>query len=353
MTIVFAILLFSILIFVHELGHFLAAKAFGVRVNEFSMFMGPAIFKKQVGDTLYAIRCIPIGGYCAMEGENEDTDDPHSFQKSAWWKRLIILVAGAFMNLVIGVIIFACLILPQEKKKVPQISEFTDCCVFNHQEGLRLGDEIVKLDGEKIYTYTDIATILSLNQTVEHDVTVLRDGEKMTFDNLKMGHTHLDEDGKEYLHYGFSYGKEMPATFSDKIQSVWNQSLNAVRNVRLSLKMIFSGKVGFSEVSGPVGIVHLMSTTAQQVEKPGDALLVLLEIGGVLAINLAVMNMLPIPALDGGRVLGLLLTVVIEKITRKKLDPKYEGYIHGIGMVLLLILMGVILFKDIFVIFKR
>ena len=106
MSIVFAIILFSLLIFVHELGHFIAAKLSGVRVNEFSMFMGPAIFKKQVGDTLYAIRCIPIGGYCAMEGEDSDSDSPHSFGAAAWWKRLIILVAGAAMNFAAGFLIF-------------------------------------------------------------------------------------------------------------------------------------------------------------------------------------------------------------------------------------------------------
>ena len=150
MTILFGILVFSFLIFVHELGHFVAAKLSGVRVNEFSMFMGPAIFKKQVGETLYSLRTIPLGGYCAMEGENEDTDDPRSFQKAAWWKRLIILVAGAFMNLLAGVIIFMCLFLPQKEIVQPKIMEFTDCCIFNHQEGLQIGDEILELDGEKI-----------------------------------------------------------------------------------------------------------------------------------------------------------------------------------------------------------
>ena len=126
-----------------------------------------------------------------------------------------------------------------------------------------------------------------------------------------------------------------------------------VRSVRLSLQMLLSGQAGLSDMTGPVGIVQIMNDTAQEAEDTKDAILNILYIGGFLAINLAVMNMLPIPALDGGRVVGLLLTVAIEKITRKKLDAKYEGYIHGIGMILLLILMGVILFKDIFVIFKR
>ena len=183
MSILFAILLFSLLIFIHELGHFAAAKLSGVQVNEFSMFMGPAIFKKQVGETLYAIRCIPIGGYCAMEGENGDSDNPRSFDKAAWWKRLIILVAGAAMNFIAGVLIFAILYLPGNQVVAPVISEFTDCCIFNHEAGLQLGDEILSIDGEKIYTNGDISLIFDLNQTINHDITVLRNGEKLTFQN--------------------------------------------------------------------------------------------------------------------------------------------------------------------------
>ena len=149
MSILFAILLFSILIFVHELGHFLAAKASGVRVNEFSLFMGPAIFKKQVGETLYALRCIPIGGYCAMEGEDEDTDDPGSFQKAAWWKRLIILVAGSAMNFVAGFLIIAIVFAPHKQLILPVIESAEPGCTVIREGGLQVGDEILELDGEK------------------------------------------------------------------------------------------------------------------------------------------------------------------------------------------------------------
>ncbi|MBR4017265.1 MAG: site-2 protease family protein [Oscillospiraceae bacterium] len=353
MTIIFGILLFSFLIFIHELGHFLAAKASGVRVNEFAMFMGPAIIKKQVGETLYSLRCIPIGGYCAMEGENEDTDDPHSFQKAAWWKRLVILVAGSFMNLLTGVVIFAILILPAKQIVEPAMVEFQDCCIFCHQDGLQVGDVVVELDGEKIYTNPNISTILTLNPKVEHDITVLRDGKKITFENLEMAHTHTDENGQEYLHYGFSYGQAKDVNFLGKLDYVRRITFDNVRSVRLSLQMLLSGQAGLSDMTGPVGIVQIMNDSAQQAESRNEAFQNMLYIGGFLAINLAIMNMLPIPALDGGRVVGLLLTVAIEKITRKKLDAKYEGYIHGIGMVLLLILMAVILFKDVFMIFKR
>ena len=120
MSIIFAILIFSFLIFIHEFGHFITAKLSGVRVNEFAMFMGPAIWKKQKGETLYSIRCIPIGGYCAMEGEDQDTDDPRSFQKAKWWKRLIILVAGSAMNLIAGILIMAIVFLPAKRRTQAQ-----------------------------------------------------------------------------------------------------------------------------------------------------------------------------------------------------------------------------------------
>ena len=161
MSVIFAIFLFSVLIFVHELGHFTAAKLSGVQVNEFSMFMGPAIWKKQVGETLYAIRCIPIGGYCAMEGEDGGSDNPRSFDKAAWWKRLIILAAGAAMNFLIGVVLMVIVVLmvsvclPGKQTAVPVIASFEDYATVNGENGLQAGDRIVEVDGEKLYSYSD------------------------------------------------------------------------------------------------------------------------------------------------------------------------------------------------------
>ena len=349
MTILFAILLFSLLIFVHELGHFLAAKASGVQVNEFAMFMGPALVKWQRGETQYSIRSIPIGGYCAMEGENEDTDSPRSFHKAAWWKRLIILVAGSFMNFVAGFIILAIVFAPAKQFVVPVIDTAEAGCTVVRENGLQIGDEFIEVDGERIFVQADFSTMLQLNPGETHDIVVLRNGEKIRFQDYKM-EKHLFP-GEETERYGFSF-KVVDATFANKAEYVWNTGCNIVRSVRLSLQMLFTRQAGLSDVTGPVGIVQLMSDTAEASKTILDAILNVLYIGGFIAINLAVMNLLPIPALDGGRVVGLLLTCAIEGITRKKLDAKYEGYVHGVGMVLLLILMGVILFKDIFVIFK-
>ena len=352
MAILFAILLFSFLIFIHELGHFVAAKMSGVQVNEFAIFMGPAIFKWQRGETQYSIRCIPIGGYCAMEGEDEDSDNPRAFGKAKWWKRLIILAAGAAMNFVAGLLIFAILYLPGNQIVAPVISEFTDCCIFNTESGLQIGDEIVALDGEKIYVNNDISLILNLNATKIHDVTVIRNGEKLVFNDLEMAHTCVDENGTEYLHYGFSFGEVRTVGFMKKLDYVWKMSLDTVRTVRISLQMLIRGQAGLNDMTGPIGIVKIMSDTAQAADSTLVAVLNILYFGGFIAINLAVMNLLPFPALDGGRIVVLLLTLAIEKITRKKLNPKYEAYIHGAGMILLLALMAFVFLKDIIMIFK-
>ena len=359
MSVIFAILLFSVLIFVHELGHFTAAKLSGVQVNEFSMFMGPAIWKKQVGETLYAIRCIPIGGYCAMEGEDGGSDNPRSFDKAAWWKRLIILAAGAAMNFLIGVVLMVIVVLmvsvclPGRQTAVPVIAGFEDYATVNGENGLQAGDRIVEVDGEKLYSYSDFSMILSLNPGDVHDITVRRNGEKVVLkDFLLEKHEVTLENGSTGLRYGINFTLTTP-NFWEKLGMAWNQSLDTVRMVRLSLQMLLGGKVGIKDMSSPVGIVSEMSKVAAASDSKVTALLNMLYFGGFIAINLAVMNLLPIPALDGGRIVCLLITVVVEAITKKKINPKYEGYLHGAGMILLLALMAIIMFKDVIFLFKR
>ena len=352
MTIFFAILLFSFLIFIHELGHFVAAKLSGVQVNEFSIFMGPALWKKQIGETLYAIRLVPIGGYCAMEGENGDSDNPRSFDKAAWWKRLIILVAGAAMNFVIGVALMVIVYLPVQQVVVPVIDSFESYATVDDGNGLQTGDRILEVDGEKIFVYSDFSLILSLNAGEVHDLVVERNGQKVVLDDFRMEkHEVVNADGTTQKLFGMNFSIA-DLDFGGKLQYAWNQCLDTVRLVRLSLQMLFSGQAGLSDMTGPVGIVSQMSQVAESSESWLDAALNLLYFGAFIAINLAVMNLLPIPALDGGRVVGVLVTALVEAITRKKIDPKFEGYLHGAGMILLLALMAIIMFKDIFVLFK-
>ena len=352
MSVLFAILLFSILIFIHELGHFAAAKLSGVQVNEFSMFMGPALWKKQIGETLYSIRLIPIGGFCAMEGEDADTDNPRSFQKAAWWKRLIILVAGAAMNFLMGILLMFIVYMPAQAVVEPVIASFEEFSTVDGEQGLQIGDRILELDGEKIYVQSDFSLILSLNPGDYHDLVVERNGRKVALPNLHMEkHEVTREDGSTQWLFGMNFTLQ-ELSFPGKIRYAWYQCLDTVRMVRLSLQMLLNGQAGFSDLSGPVGIVQQISTVAEASPTALDALMNMLYFGAFIAINLAVMNLLPIPALDGGRVVGVLVTAAVEAITKRKINPKYEGYLHGAGMIFLLGLMAVVMFKDIFVLFR-
>ena len=351
-SILFAILLFSFLIFIHELGHFTAAKLSGVQVNEFSIFMGPAIWKKQVGETLYCLRCIPIGGYCAMEGEDGDSDNPRAFGSVAWWKRLIILVAGAAMNFLSGLVLLAIFFAPDKQFVTPVISQAEPGCTVVSQEGLHVGDRILELDGEKIYVASDFNMLLSLKPASAHDLVVERNGEKVLLDDFKLEmHEFPDAEGNPVMRLGFNFSVA-EATFGAKLRETWNTAMNTVRMVRLSLQMLLTGQAGLKDVGGPVMIVQQMAQVAESSSSLYYAIMNLVYFGAFIAINLAVMNLLPIPALDGGRVVCLLITTAVEAVTKKKVNPKYEGWLNGAGMVLLLGLMGVVMFKDIIFLFK-
>ncbi len=351
-AIIFAVILFSLLIFVHELGHFLAAKLSGVQVNEFAIFMGPALIKWQRGETQYSIRTIPVGGYCAMEGEDTDTDNPRSFQKASWWKRLIILVAGSFMNFVTGVLIVALVLSFQTAFTTTQIEKIEPWSVVSENDGLKQGDVILEFNGEKMYLLDDFNLATMLLPDGKYDMVVLRDGQKVHLQDVSMIRQTVDDgNGAQVKLYGINFTVE-EATPAGVAKRVLPTAFNYVKSVVVSLRMLFSGQAGLQDMTGPVGIVQIMSESASAAETTGSAVLNMLYFGGFIAINLAVMNMLPVPALDGGRVLALLVVTVIEAITRKKIDPKYEGYIHTVGMILLLGFMAVIMFKDIFVIFK-
>ena len=288
-----------------------------------------------------------------MEGEDGGSDNPRAFDKAAWWKRLIILAAGAAMNFLIGVLLMVIVSLPVRQTVIPVVSSFEDYATVNGADGLQEGDRIIAVDGEKLYSYSDFSMILTLNPGDVHDITVKRNGETVVLkDFLLEKHEVTLSDGTAALRYGMNFTLSTP-TFGEKLVMAWNQSLDTVRMVRLSLQMLISGKVGIKDMSGPVGIVSEMSDVAAASDSWISALLNMLYFGGFIAINLAVMNLLPIPALDGGRIVCLLITTAVEAVTKKKINPKYEGYLHGAGMILLLALMAVIMFKDVIFLFKR
>ena len=344
MYIILAILMFGVLIAVHELGHFIAAKACGVRVEEFAIGMGPALLKKQGKETLYALRLLPIGGYCAMAGEDEAMDDPRAFTSQAPWKRVIILAAGATMNFLIGLVLIFIVYSGAEAFSTPVVTEFFDGCPYESADGLQAGDRFYSIDGHRIYFSSNVTTYLTRHGTT-HDVVVIRDGEKVSLEGFRL--EPLEYEGMEGKYFGFRFTDTEDATLGVKLRNTWYCALDFVRMVYMSLGDLIGGAVGVKDLSGPVGIVSLMNDVGKESANTADALLNICYLAGFIAVNLAVMNLLPIPALDGGRIFLLLVTILIEAVTRRKLDPKYEGYIHTAGMVLLLMLMAYVMWNDI------
>ena len=346
--ILLAILIFGILIAVHEFGHFSVAKLCNVKVNEFAVGMGPAIWKKQKGETLYALRAVPFGGYCAMEGENGDSEDPRAFSAQPAWKRILILCAGSFNNFMLGLIVIFCLYLGAAAFISPTIAGFVDGCPYESTEGLQVGDRFVRINGHRIWQYYDVSDFLRQGDGV-YDLVIDRDGKRIVLRDFEM--TPRLYDGEDRELYGFNFGYE-EATFPAKIRYSFDTAMEFARMVWMGLGQLLHGEVGLSDMSGPIGIVDLMAETGENAPSASDAVYDILFLGSFIAVNLAIMNMLPIPALDGGRVFLLLVTLVIEAITRKKLDPKYEAWIHAAGMVLLLALMAFILFNDVLKLFS-
>ena len=345
MTIIYAIILFVLLIFPHELGHFLVAKLVGVKVNEFAFGMGPALFQKQKGETLYSIRLVPLGGYCAMEGEDEESDDPRAFTNQGFWKKFVILCAGSFMNLVLGIVLILIMYAGAQAFVTPTIDHFMDGCPYEGTEAMQAGDTFYSIDGQRIYLVSDVSSFLMRGDGV-YDIVMLRDGEKVELKDFALTTKTYAEYANEGPKYGFVFGYT-EATFGTKLEYTWNTTLEFSRLVWLGLGDLINGKVGLKDMSGPVGIVDMMNEVGQQAESAKAAADNLLYISAFIAVNLAIMNMLPIPALDGGRVFLMIVTVIIEAVSRKKLDPKYEGYIHLGGMVLLLGLMALVMYNDI------
>ncbi len=344
--ILLVILLFSVMIFVHELGHFITAKLSGVQVNEFSLFMGPAIWKKQKGETLYALRCIPIGGYCAMEGEDGDSDNPRAFTNAKVWKRLIILLAGCAMNFLTGLLIVALLVsFAFEAIPARTVLGIEEGRPFNSVEWLQAGDEIVEIDGEHVYVQGDITVLLDRDTDGLHDITVIRDGETLELTDVPMQRDYPGRNGEKL--YGFSIGYR-ERSFGSVLSYTWNQYIDFARLVRLSFGDLFTGRASIKEMSGPVGIAAAVVEQGTKSETIGLGIENVLYMFAFIAISLAIVNLLPIPALDGGRIVGLLVTAALEKILRRKIDPKYEGYLHAAFMILLLVFIAFITFKDVF-----
>ena len=349
-----AILIFGFLIAIHELGHCIVAKLCGVQVNEYAIGMGPLLWQRQYGETLYSLRAFPIGGYCAMEGEDEDTGNERSFVRQKAWKKFLILVAGAFMNFLTGVVLI--LILSGGAKVFPtdKITGFADGFPLEGESGLMQGDVFYKIDGYRTYVYGDASIFLSYHKGDTIDLVVLRDGQKVTLKDFPMTRqTYAGSDGEPYTGFGLYIGVHTEdATFLNRLRYTWLQALDFVQLVRFSLIQLFTGGASVRDLTGPVGIVSTMTQMSEQSETVKAALENMLYFAALLAVNLAVMNLLPFPALDGGRVLFLVLDEISLLLFHKPVPEKYQAAVNAVGMAALLTLMLLVTVQDVLKLFK-
>lgn len=335
--IVLVVILFGALIAIHEFGHFIAAKISGVRVNEFAIGMGPAIFKKKIGETLYALRLLPLGGYCAMEGEDEESEDKeHSFSAKPLFSRILIVASGPIMNLIIGVLVLVFVFLPVTGWTTPTLAQ-----VDAHINGLQAGDTILEIDGYDVVLFADFHIGLDRGENKPfYDIEVLRNGEKVLLEDVKLELREFNDNGEKTMRYGLTFTVEQ-TSFINKTKYVFKNAYNLVRLVIVGLGDLISGSAGLDDMAGPIGISSVMVDTAK------ESMMSLWYLLALVSINLGVMNLLPIPALDGGR----LFFMIIELIRRKPIPPKYEGWVHAAGFAILILLMIFVAFNDIFKLF--
>lgn len=328
-----AVLCFLVLIVIHEFGHFIAAKLLGVRVNEFSVGFGPKLFSKRRGETVYKLCCIPFGGYCAMEGEDETSEDGRAFCNKKPWRRFIIVAMGAIFNLLFGLLLIAIILAPQKMFSTTTVAQFHDNALSG-QTGLQVGDTITAVDGRHIFSTYDLSYAFTNVKDGTLDITVKRNGERVVLEDVCF--ETETADGISYISLDFYVlGKEK--TVGGYITETVKTAASYCAVVYRSLFDLITGKYGISAVSGPVGITSQIGAIARQ------SLMELLPILALISINLGLFNLLPVPALDGGR----LVFILFEMIFRRPVPQKYEAAVHMVGMAVLLLFIGAVTVKDI------
>lgn len=337
-TVVTALLVFGLLIFIHEFGHYIFARIFKVKINEFSIGMGPKLLyydSKKTG-IRYSLSMFPIGGFVAMEGENEEALDPNSFDKKPAWQRFIITAAGATVNILAGFLIMIILstMVPIGNTTVGEFVVSEEFDVSSSDSGLQIGDKIIKVGKKRVVYYDELSYEIMRQGTRPIDLTVIRDGKTQVIENVVF--PGMSQDGQSFGSMDFRIYR-VDKDFGTVMNYSFRKSFLIVRMCWESIYDLITGRYTVAAISGPVGISSAIGDAA----KAGIASL--LHIAALISINLGVMNLLPIPALDGGR----LLTLIIEMITRKKLPPKVEGIINTVGLAALLLLSVVIMVKDV------
>ncbi len=334
LTAIWALLIFCILIFIHEFGHFITAKLSGMTVHEFSIGMGPKLISFCKKNTVYSLRLLPIGGYVKLEGEDGDSSDPDAFCNKSAPKRFAVLFAGAFMNILLGFVIFIIIYSSAGSFASNRIATVLPGSAFE-QAQIVPGDRITRMEGDmystNIRSYRDVSMFISLNGEAPAEITFKRGETAFT----KRITPIYNNDEKRAL-FGFSPAEEKATPISVMYQSFW-QCVFVIKSVFLSIWWLIMGVVPASSMSGPVAIVSEIGNAAKMGWQS------VLNFAGFISVNLGVMNLLPIPALDGGRILFLL----IEKIRGKKMNPEHEGFVNFVFFALLIFLMIAVTFSDI------
>ncbi len=341
LTIIIALLVFGFLIFIHEFGHYITARIFKVKINEFSIGMGPRLLSKTSKKTgiRYSLSAFPIGGFVAMAGEDDESDDPNSFDKKPSWQRFIITFAGAFVNVVAGVlamiILTSCITIGNTTIADFASKEDTGYEISSSAD-LKKGDVITHIDGKRVYILDELSYEIMRRGTEPIDVTVIRNGTKVTVKDVCF--PTVESQGQSFGAMDFKV-YPMEKTFGSVLKNSFIKSGLIIRMCWESLIDLITGRYSLAAVSGPVGISGAIGDAA------AAGFLSLLNITAVISINLGIMNLLPIPALDGGR----LITILVEMISRKRLPKKVEGTINAVGLIVLLALSFIIMIKDIIV----
>ena len=329
------------MIFIHEFGHFFTAKMCGVRINEFAIGMGPTLFHTQKGDTKYSLRLLPIGGFCAMEGEDENSDDTHAFNKKPVWQKMLIVVMGAVMNIVLGLVLMMILLGQQSAFNSTTIAAFTKNSAFQ-AAGMRIGDKFVSVDHHHISGDKDLSFALATANPSSVDIAVKRDNKTLTFNDVKLHSQTVS--GKKYVSLDF-YVAPIHKNFGTLIAKSCQDTVSVVRLVWYSLISMLSGKYSLNDMAGPVGAADVIgqAVTAGLKQNFLAGLNNVIYIMTMFTVNLGVFNLIPFPALDGGK----FFLFIIEAIRRKPINEKYVGIVDTVGFVLLMGFMLIVTYSDI------
>ncbi len=326
-TIIYAILIFCLLIFVHELGHFLAAKAVGIPVNEFSIGMGPPLLRFGKGETEYSLRVLPIGGYVKMEGEEEDSDNPRAFNRKSPLQRALVLVAGSFMNLVTTVVLITIIALAigTTTNVIGEISKGYPA----EEAGLREGDRIVQINETKVDSWEEVTGTLAASEGDTVSIVVERNGSRETLTSSVM----VSEGGRRVIGITSQLERSPIRSLQAGVVGTWEMAGEMLNY----LKDLFRGRGSMEDLVGPVGIVSIINDQAAL------GIYYIINLTAIISLNLAIVNMLPFPALDGGK----LLFLVIRQFTGKRISDAVENRIHFAGLMLLFALMIYLVVQDV------